>query len=758
MAKQYRIPYLKSKRLAPLFVPVSLAGLLGFGAAAPGCSDDAGEHPTAACNAQRGAELYAKSCAACHGISGEGAIGKALNTWAGDEHTLIDVIDKQMPPADPNQCDAACACDIAAYIVGGFASCKEGETVSPRRLRLLTRREYNATVRDLFQLAASSPCQSDADCDIKSQSCVAGACEADPCSLHTFVLPANGQNYTSVHAAGSFNNWPSTIASGGWPMIYIPSQDIYVGKHVVPDGSHQYKFVINESNWISDPGNPMTADDGFGGKNSLLAMACAGSPSSGGATGFGDIAKDFPLESRPKGYGFDNNADAGLVTSVHVEQYMRAAENIAQTALQNMSSLVPCDPSGDAPGCADTFIRSFGKRAFRRPITDTEVNRYKSILLAQPDFKTGVSVVLQIMLSSPYFLYRFEIGAPASGGTYRLTPYETASALSYNFWGTMPDSQLFEAAENGELQSPAGIESQARRLLADPRSRELMGTFALQWLGVESIGSADKSGVFFPNWNDSIGAAMASETRQFINHVIFDSSGKFDELFSADYSFVNDQLAGIYGLSSGGSTPTKTLLPPERQAGIISQGSVLASYSHSDQSSPVRRGVFVREHLLCQQFATPPPNAGGVPDIDPNATTRERFRQHSSDPACRMCHQYIDEVGFGFEQFDAIGQFRAMENNLPVDGSGSINDIERLGSGTTANFSTLPELASLVAGSDAAKACFTRQTYRFAMGYLETPADLCALSELQKRFAESGYDIRELLISIVTSQGFTERK
>jgi hypothetical protein len=199
-------------------------------------------------------------------------------------------------------------------------------------------------------------------------------------------------------------------------------------------------------------------------------------------------------------------------------------------------------------------------------------------------------------------------------------------------------------------------------------------------------------------------------------------------------------------------------LPPERRAGLLGQGSVLTSTAHSDQSSPIRRGLFVRERLLCQELGAPPANAGGVPEVDPNATTRERFQQHSSDPFCRSCHQYIDEVGFGMERFDAIGRYRTTENGQPIPPDGNMNDVEGLGTGTKGLYDALPELASIVAGSEAFHRCFTRQAYRFAHGALEKDADLCPLEDLHTQFAASGYDVRELLVSIARSPGFAARR
>src|SRR5581483_8748966 len=214
---------------------------------------------------------------------------------------------------------------------------------------------------------------------------------------------------------------------------------------------------------------------------------------------------------------------------------------------------------------------------------------------------------------SPSFLYRSETGELQGDGTYRLTPYELASALSYFFWGTMPDDALFAAAADGTLSTPQGVEAQARRLAADPRAVDQLKHFSVQWLGVERVLTEDKNPALFPAFDDNRRQALYAQTQSF-----FASAVKLEDLFA--------------------------------DGGVLAQGSFLASYAHSDQTSPVLRGLAVRQRLLCQELGAPPPNVGNVPAIDPNATTRQRFSQHSSDPACHACHQYLDPIGFGFEQ------------------------------------------------------------------------------------------------------------
>jgi hypothetical protein len=707
-------------------------------------------------NAATGEELYQKLCASCHGKLGEGATAPRLVPWTRGADSLVQIIEATMPKFDPARCVGSCAKDVAAFILSLETACEE-PSFGPRKLRLLNRREYNATVNDLFGLSGPSgaSCSTDGDCDVQKASCVGGTCVADPCNVETFIFPTDKQ-YGSVHVAGEFNGWPGTIAAGGYAMTYVPAKSLYYAKRTLQNGTYQYKFVIDETNWFADPANPVKVPDGFGGSNSVLTLGCDASGSPSGAY---DWAKDFPVESRPKGFGYDDNVDAGLVTSIHVEQYMKAAEALAQKGVENIGKIVPCDYNADPAGCAQTFVTTFGERAFRRPLTATETTKYTNIVKGQSSFVDGVRITLQVFLSSPYFLYRFEVGAPKGDGTFALTPYEVASALSYSLWGTMPDDLLFAAAKSGKLDNATGVAEEARRLLKDVRAREIMGTFALQWLGVERVLTADKSASLFPGYDGAERQGFAEETKRFVTHVMFDGTGKYPELLLGGYTFANDATGAVYGLPGGlGQTMTKVDQPPERKAGLLGHGSVLASYAHSDQTSPIRRGLFVRETLLCQEFGPPPANAGGVPDVDPNATTRERFAQHTADPVCNSCHQYIDDVGFGFERFDAIGKYRDTESGKPIDAAGNMNDVNGMGTNTDAKYSTLPELAAIIADSNSAKACFATQVHRFATGRSESVSDLCALRNFEKSFEANGWDMRELVVSVLASDGFRIRK
>jgi hypothetical protein len=323
----------------------------------------------------------------------------------------------------------------------------------------------------------------------------------------------------------------------------------------------------------------------------------------------------------------------------------------------------------------------------------------------------------------------------------------------------MPDQALFDAAGAGELDTPSGIEAQAPRLLADPRGREGVGEFASQWLGAENIATVDKDPALFPELTTNLRSAMLDETRRFVAHVVFDSSRKYEELLRADYTFVNAPLASFYGIAGiSGDALRRQPYADTSRAGLLGHASILGVYARSDQTSPIKRGVFVRSRLLCQDLPPPPADVPPVPAVDQMATTRERFRQHTSVAGCASCHRFIDGVGFGFEHFDAVGQWRQLDNGHPIDATGDMNDVEGLNTQTSAPFGTVAELASILASSEAAKNCLATQYFRFSRGAFEDDQSVCALDWVKSRFQSSGYDVQELMIGLVQSADFILRR
>ncbi|MBX3251058.1 MAG: DUF1588 domain-containing protein [Myxococcales bacterium] len=687
---------------------VGLLAAVGFLA----CDDPGGPARPGPSAPPDGAALYASQCASCHGGQGQGRRGPALAPWHDGRDALVAAIADTMPFGAPADCVGACAEAVADYVLtlSGELQC-DAPGLPPRRLRLLSRREHAAAIRDLL-----AP--------------LGGTSGADPCTDGTTFRFVPPRAVSSVSVAGTFNGWDPAA----WPMR--EEGGAWTLTRVVPEGRHEYKIVLDGSEWVADPSASATAPDGFGGVNSVLDVRC------GGASGVRvpDVTSALPPETRPEAYPFDLAADVAYVSSVHVEEYLAAAKRVADAVGDAVVAL--------APGDEAAFVHVFGRRAFRRPLSEGERERYVSLARAEGDATRGRLAVLRAMLASPAFLYRSEVGAPDGVG-YRLDAFEMASALSFSLLGTTPPDALLDAAERGELDDERGVRAAAEGLLDDARAEATMRAFARMWLGVEELGQLPR------DTSPALRAKLREATERFVAGVML--GGRVDELFTSGALPADADVAAAHGASAPERAWDAVELPPERRAGVLGHASVQLRYAHSDQTSPIARGVFVRRRLLCQDFAPPPPEAGGVPEVDPTATTRERFRQHTESATCASCHQYIDDLGFGFEGFDHEGRPRREEHGLPIDTSGLLRDVEGFGTRTEAIFSGLPELGAALAASDAAPSCFATQWWRFAHGALEREEDECLVREVGRTFAAGDRSVRALLVEVLASERFRRR-
>ena len=482
-------------------------------------------------------------------------------------------------------------------------------------------------------------------------------------------------------------------------------------------------------------------------------------------------ADTFPHDEEAA--GFDNQAAALVVSPLLAEHYMGAAEALAGAhAMTLMGQQTPTciEPGLDPDSCrveVEAFIRSFGMRAYRRPMTNEEVAVYLDIFdegttLGESDYapEVGVEMIMEGMLQSPHFLYRVEFGMadPVEGDVVALTSYEIASRLSYLLWNTMPDVGLFEAAEADELQTPEQIEAQARRMLNTPRARDAVKNFFRQWLDLDDIeprlSANGKNADIYPGYYDGLLPLWREEIELFIDHVIFEENASVDALFTASYSMMNQELADFYGVTGPVSSEfVRVELDPTRYAGFMTQAGMLALHSKPDRSSPIHRGKFVRETLLCQAPPPPPDIVPEAPNVDPNQTTREQFLEHSADPLCSGCHRLMDPLGFGFEHFDGIGRYRETEWGLPIDASGefiSTLDID-------GPYDGVVEMASTLASSEQVTRCVVQQWFRYGYGRVETDADACSMDRVELDFAASDHDVKELIIALTKTDAFRYR-
>ena len=474
----------------------------------------------------------------------------------------------------------------------------------------------------------------------------------------------------------------------------------------------------------------------------------------------GDPASELAPDEKVGAFFSNSTAPVGELLA---EQYMRVAEDLADTAVADLDALVPCDPASDASAaCGEAFVDEFGLRAFRRPLYADERDALVGLFekgRTEVDFSEGVRLVILAALQSPQFLYHLELDLPdtEAGDVVSLEPYEVASRLSYFLWDSMPDDELLRAAGSGDLDTTEQLRAQAERMLDDPRAADAIESFHMQWLHIDAIGTLEKNPDAYPAFDTALRDAMALETRRFADWVIRFDDGRLETLLTAPYSFLDGPLFDLYGVTQpAGHDPTMPVeLDPTQRAGLLTQASVLARHAHADQSSPVHRGKLVRENILCTPLAPPPPEVDVIPPpLDPDATTRERFDQHRSDPSCAACHNLIDPIGFGFEHYDGIGAWRAMEGDKAVDASGELIGTEDI----DGEFDGAPELARRLAESEQVRACVAEQWFGFAFGRSPADDDECSFDTMALAFAESDHDIRELLVAIVTTDAFRYRK
>lgn len=457
---------------------------------------------------------------------------------------------------------------------------------------------------------------------------------------------------------------------------------------------------------------------------------------------------------------FDNTAEAQTVPSLLGDQYMNAALDLADN-VKDFRALMGCDPQATGTtgeSCVQSFITSFGRRAYRRALTGAEQSRLMELFRktkAASDSATGVRSILVAMLVSPNFLFKPEFGAAAStfANAKRVTQFEQATRLASLIWASIPDDQLLQAAESDQLATPAQIEAQARRMLADPKAKAAIASFYDQWLGLSLLESATKDPAFFPDWSDALRDAMLEERRRFVTHVLWEDDGRLETLLTANYSFLNAPLAKLYGATpaAGADAFPQTQLDPAKRAGVMTQAAMLATFARPDESSPVKRGKWVRERMLCQDLPPPPAMVPQLPAPAQGVSNRERFAMHTSAAACAGCHRLIDGLGFGLEHYDSVGAFRDTSQGVPVDASGIVNDTVDI----DGNYSGGPELANLLASSAQVQNCVPTQALRYAWGRRETGADSCSVAAVQQAFAASDGNLRELVVALTQNDAFT---
>ncbi len=485
-------------------------------------------------------------------------------------------------------------------------------------------------------------------------------------------------------------------------------------------------------------------------------------------------ADRFPSDGSG-GEGFDNNGDALFTSAIHVEKYLDAAESILGTVLQPSAADVARFSSEAltaararlliaAPGpdlspheAARRIVARFAERAFRRPVEDGEVERLLTVFERArrrgDSFETALKLPLKAVLISPHFLFLIEPEAETDG-VHELPDYPLASRLSYFLWASMPDDELLRLAAERKLRDGGFLREQVRRMLRDPRSRGLAENFTSQWLGLGALGETVRPDPQrFPEFDEALADALRQEPVYFFDHLLREGRSLL-ELLDADYTFANERLARHYGIDGvRGPALRRVPLPDRNRGGVLGMAGVLTVTSFPLRTSPVLRGKWVLEDLLGSRVPPPPPNAGELPKDDRNAqglSFRKQLELHRSRSECASCHQRMDPLGFGLENFDPIGRFRTEQAGQPIDAVGELPSGEKFNGPRELRAVLLKQKTEFLRN-------LSRKMLGYALGRQLYRFDECVIDDCLKALEADGYKASVLVERIALSYPFRHR-
>ena len=472
-----------------------------------------------------------------------------------------------------------------------------------------------------------------------------------------------------------------------------------------------------------------------------------------------EVSADVPQE------GFDAIGSSILSISTQpVEAYERSADAIAAAALANndtLADLAPC-VAEETPtkSCFDQLAENVGPMFYRRPLTSAEIDELTDVAEFAHDWAEdeglepigqGLHFELMALLQSPSFLYLTMVGdLDDETGHNLLTPHELAARLSFFLLGRTPDKALLDKASDGQLDTPEQIRSVAQAMVGTTEAWISLVTFYDELFRLRYLAETPKNAELFPEWTPEIASAMREETLMLLEDIMWTKNGDARQIFAADYTYANDALAEIYGIDEPDSDDlVKTSWPAKQnRAGLLSQGSFLAHQSTPHRSSPTKRGKFILGFVMCREIGPPPDDV--IPELpeDPKegATLQEQLEQHMEDPACNSCHGQTDPVGFAYEYFGPVGQYRTEDNGGQISGAGEVSYI--------GEWTNAAELGAILAEHEDTSQCMIRNFIRGKLGYTEENGQTPAIHDLDVAFGSDGYSIKSLLVEMAASPLF----
>jgi hypothetical protein len=440
------------------------------------------------------------------------------------------------------------------------------------------------------------------------------------------------------------------------------------------------------------------------------------------------------------------------LSATNNEGYMSAAEAVSSSFVKRFASSSGCAAS-DAT-CAQTYLMKIARRAFHGTLdadAETALKALYTNVKQMLDADGAVEAVVRSVLLSPRFLFMIEMGT-AAGGTTTLTPAEVAGRLAAFLWRSVPDQALLDVADSGGLATSDQIMQRAETMLSDGRGKAMLDDFVLQWLEISDIGRISRDDTAF---TPALRDAMAREITLLFENAVANRATSFGQLLTSNTSYVNGDLASLYGAAAPATDFAATQLPDNRR-GILTRAAFLAVNAHPQKPSQVLRGKAVREQLLCDRIPAPPAGVERNVAVASNQTTQEAVDAHTSVTECANCHKWLDPIGYAFNAYNEIGRYEDTENGKAVNVQGKI--VQGPMSPVTGMFSGAYELEQLLSTTEYVQQCFAVQTTRFALGRDEAAADACSLKSAWDAFASGGqFSIRQLMVSVTGTYAFSHR-
>ena len=753
--------------LRNIIIAFALSGSLAvylYAADAPSAEFDAAVKP-----------VLANTCAMCHN---DRLASGGLNITAfltpdsiaayrqGWETILQKLRAGEMPPKGIPRPPQAQLQALIAYVEGEFDKADRNTKPDPGRVtaRRLNRAEYSNTIRDL--LAVDFRAERDFPTDDSGYGFdnIADVLTISPVLMDRYMDAAE------------------TIASRAMGADPLPKKPLEAQYHTKDKTIRRLDLSTIEATHRVEWDGDYTIRIGMPGERAADAK-----PVTLGFWMDGKLLKTLPVETKPsKLVYFDPYSEAEMRVYLPSGDHVFRAGFIDDEFVKNLSEkeaysskknkylnsiifvgpypadvepasrkkILICDPkSGQA--CVEKIVSTLAAHAYRRPVTQGEVaSLLKFVALARSRGQTteqGIALAIQAMLVTPQFLFRMERDPNPTDAqeVHRISDVELASRLSYFLWSSMPDDELLGLAEAGKLHDPAVLDAQVKRMLADPRSAALPDNFAGQWLEIRNLDVVKPDPQKFPEWGPELRDAMKAETRMFFEYVLTEDR-PLSDFIDARYTFLNKRLAKYYGIPGvTGSDFRRVDLSTDQRGGILSQASVLTVSSYPTRTSVVLRGKYLLNNILGSEIPPPPPD---VPALDESAvgtlmSLRQQMEKHRADPMCSTCHNKMDPLGFGLENYNAIGQWRTTDGKFPVDASGTLPNGK--------SFTTPGEMrALLMAELPEFSRCLTEKMLTYALGRGLHSYDRRAIEAIDRNVAASGYRFQSLIFEIVHSVPF----